>query len=355
MGSETTISLETVAERAGVSTRTAYRVLNGEGGLGKRRDAVERAERIRQVAHELGYRPNQAARAMREGRFATAGLVLSRGETTSSTAEGLIKGVHDGLAGHGMHLAVTRLSDDQFADERYLPGLLRELTVDGLLMYYTHDEPAELHDLIERYRIPTIWINNARPHDCVHPADHEGARQATAHLLELGHRRIAFWAFGDGGGHYSNAAREAGYGEAMAAAGLSPLVRRRELHPQRLDRRGDDFVAVGRDWLQADPGVTAVVGGSHGQALVAAIAALSLGLRVPEDLSIIFVDQSLEDTAGLGLTRYWAAASEMGRAAVDELVAKITKPGRKRRPVTIPFRLFDGRSVAPPRKRGKRG
>ena len=349
-----TAILEEIARRAGVSQRTAYRVLNGEGGQGKRRDAVARAERIRLVAHELGYRPNQAARAMREGRFGSAGLVLSRGESTSSTAEGLIKGVHDRLADNGMHLALTRLSDDQLADERYLPGLLRELTVDGLLMYYTHDEPPELQDLLERYRIPTIWVNNARRHDCVHPDDQEGGRLATQHLIDLGHRRIAFWTFGDGGGHYSNAARERGYREAMAAAELAPLLRRRDLQTRTQDRPGDDFVAVGREWLQADRGVTAIVGQSHGQALVATIAALSLGWSVPRDLSVIFADQSLEDTAGLGLTRYWAASSEMGRWGVDELVAKIANPRRKRPARTLPFRFFEGRSCGPPARRTRR-
>lgn len=349
MGSQTTISLETVAERAGVSTRTAYRVLNGEGGLGKRRDAIARAERIRAVAHELGYRPNQAARAMREGRFGTAGLVLSRGESTSSVAHGLLQGAHDGLAAHDVQLAVTRLNDDQLSDERFLPGLLRELTVDGLLMYYTHDEPQALQDLIERYRIPTIWLNNERDADCVRPDDEAGARLATEHLLALGHRRIAFWNFSPDGTHYSIHARRRGYRQAMRAARRKVHLRERQLVTRRLDRPGDDYVAVGREWLRADRKVTAIVGSSHGVGMVAAIAALAEGRNLPRDLSVIFVDQSLDDTAGLGLTRFWASASEMGRRASDELLAKIRQPRRRRTPVSIPFALFDGRSCAAPR------
>lgn len=342
-----TALLDEIARRAGVSSRTAYRVLNGEGGKGQRCDAVARAARIHAVAHELGYRPNQAARAMRVGRFATAALLLGRGESTSTLAHGLLAGVHDQLADEGMHLTLARMTDEQLSDQRYLPGALRELMLDGLLLYYTHGEPPELEALLERFRIPTIWINNARLQDAVYPDDEAGARLATEQLLALGHRRIAWWSFSAEEGHYSMAARRAGYRATMRAAGLEPEIRQQPLQAQQLDRPGDDHLAVARAWLTGER-PTAVLGQSGKVGLVAAIAAFSLGLRIPEDLSVSFTDQSLDDVGGLGLSRCWCAASTMGRTAVRELVARIAAPDRPRSAVVIPYQYFAGRSCAPP-------
>ncbi|MDA3963570.1 MAG: LacI family DNA-binding transcriptional regulator [Planctomycetota bacterium] len=346
--SHATVTLDEIAKRAGVSSRTAYRILNGEGGKGARKDAIERAERIRAVAHELGYRPNQAARAMRDGRFGAAGLMLSRGESTSTVQSGLLQGVHDGLAEVGMHLTVARMSDDQFRDERYLPGALRDQMLDGLIMAYSHNEPPELVALLERYRIPTVWVNNARAGDCVCPADREAARLATEHLLKMGHKRIAYWSFSMPGGHYSIADRRAGYCDAMQAAGRRPVIRERELVTTTAAREGDDFLAVAREWLDVKQRPTAIVGESQGVGLVASMAVLALGLRYPEDVSIMFVDQNVEDVGGLALSRFYCQAAAMGRAAVHELTAKIADPSTIRTPVSVPFTLFTGRTCAPP-------
>ncbi|MDA3963341.1 MAG: LacI family DNA-binding transcriptional regulator [Planctomycetota bacterium] len=345
----TKATLDEIAQRAGVSIRTACRVLNGEGGKGARRDAVERAERIRAVAHELGYRPNQAARAMREGRFGTVGLVLSRGRSTSTVATGLLQGIHDQLALHDMHLAVARLSDDQLGDQQVLPGLLREQMLDGLLMGYSHNEPPALTELIARFRIPTIWLNNKRPEDCVHPDDYQGARRATEYLLGLGHRRIALWSHTTlaSAHHYSVRDRRQGYVDVMKAARRRRLVWERDMRPHTHEQGGDDRIAHGRDWLNSEPRPTAILADNAGSATVAMMAALSLGLRVPHDLSILFVDQGLQDPAGLGLSRFWTDAANMGRRAVDELLAKIADPSEPRAPLAMPYELFRGCSCAP--------
>lgn len=347
--------IDAIARRAKVSPRTARRVLNGDEGKGLRSDAVQRAEQIRAVARSLGYRPNAAARAMREGNFGTIGLALSRGKSTSTLGKNLLAGVHDELEQRGLHLAVTRLSDGQLADDRYLPGLIRELMVDGLLMHYTHQEPPELVALIQRFRIPTMWINNQRPDDCVHPDDENGARLATEHLLELGHRDIAYWTFSNAvNNHYSVVARRAGYLRAMQAAGLPPTVVEKPLAQHEPRSLGDDFIASGRAILRAQPQVTAVVGGGHNEAMIASIAALSLGWSLPRDLSVIYVDQSIEDLGGLGLTCFTASQVALGRLAVVELMAKIAHPDQSRPPVRTPYTLFASRSCAAPRQRAAR-
>lgn len=335
--------IDAITREAGVSPRTARRVLNGDEGKGLRSDAVQRAEQIRAVAHSLGYRPNAAARAMREGSFGTVRLALSRGnQSTSTLGKNLLAGVHDELEQRGLHLPVTRISDGELADDRYLPGWIGELMVDGLLMHDTHQEPPELVALIARFRIPTIWINNQRPAACVHLDDESGARLATEHLLALGHRAIAYWSFSNADKNHSSVlARRAGYVHAMQAAGLVPMVVEQRLAQHSAEKPEDDFIASARAALSAGPQITAIIGGGHQKAMVASIAALSLGWSLSRDVSVIY----LEDVCGLGLTCFTTSQVALSRQAVIELAAKISCPKQLRAPV------FSSRSCATPRMR----
>lgn len=162
---------------------------------------------------------------MRSGHFGAVTLLLSSERERSWLPEPLLIGIHDELARHGLHLSVARLPDEQLHNEQFVPKLLREWASDGLLINYLWQLPQYLNELIDRYRIPAIWLNVSLERDCVHPNDEAACEEMTGHLIEWGHRDIAFVCFAGGNAaksHYSVQARRQGYERTMLAAGLAP-------------------------------------------------------------------------------------------------------------------------------------
>lgn len=337
--------LAVIARRAGVSTRTVYRVLN-QRLVERRAGAAARAERIRALAAELGYRPNQAARSTRSGCFDAAGLLLGVTATRSVMPMNFLPGLHDRLAAAGKHLVVARERDEALGDAGFAPTILQRLMVDGLVVYYTHGEPAGLEEALEEHGVPAIWANARRRDDCISFDDQGGAVLAIEHLLHLGHRRIGYLSLSRST-HHSTTDRLAGYGQAMRKARLpvETMIRPTVHAAEGGDEDHPDLV---RAWLARSGRPTAVLcSGSH-EAVACLVAAGRLGLRVPGDLSLIHIDQSLADHAGAGLTRAHASAVALGRGAAELLLEKIATPARQLPARVLTYELWSGRSCAPP-------
>jgi LacI family transcriptional regulator len=323
-----------VARRAGVSQRTVSYALTQPD-----RVAEPTRRKVLETAQRLGFRTNSSAKAMRSGRFGAIALVMSTVKYRSRLFDDLLASIDEALSEEDMHLTVTRMPDDQLVQTGAMPRLMREQLVDGLLFNYTSLVPAPLRQMIDRSRLPAVWINSDADHDCVRPDDLAGGRLATTHLLELGHRRIAYLRFGPEE-HFSTIDRRRGYEAAMHAAGLTPL-----LGPKaEID---DDRTAICRDWLDAQTHrPTAVVSYGDVGAIPLMIAAGQLGLRVPEDLSILTFEGGSH--VELRLSHVRIPNDAMGREAVDLLNQKIATPDRRFDPVVLPMTLQSGATCAPP-------
>lgn len=330
-------SIYAIAEQAGVSHATVARVLGGRGIYRRPADA-RRAERIRHLAEELGYRPNAAARATASGRFGVIALLLSTVGERSNLPEPLLAGIHDALAERGLHLTVARLPDEKLIDTGFVPRILQETAADGLLIDYTHGVPDPLVELIGRHRLPAVWLNTKREDDAVYPDDTGLGRLATEHLLRLGHRRIGYLRHRmahrpQTPTHYSLADRLDGYKAAMRDAGLEPMVRMP--HPDRdLQNRWQLLDA----WLRGPERPTALLTYRSADAQTALFAAHGAGIRVPEDLSVMTLGTLVPHWVG---DRWWistAVADEasLGREAVAMLERKIGEPDAAERSVAIP-------------------
>src|SRR5262245_28817077 len=183
------VTIKEIARRTGLSIPTVGNVL----GRAANRYSAQTRQRVMKAAAELGYKPNASARAMRQGRFGCAALVLSRSkqQTHSHIPSGLLDGLDDELAQHDMHLTVSRLTDEELSTEAFLPKVLRESMADGMIVNYTHEIPPAMLNLIHAHHAPAVWLNAKLGEDCVFPDDHGAARATTKQLIELGHRRIA--------------------------------------------------------------------------------------------------------------------------------------------------------------------
>ena len=276
-----------VAQEAGVGVATVSRVMNGSTAVA---DSTRR--RVLEVVAELGYEPNATARALSTGRTRAIG-VIAPFFTRPSVIERL-RGIAPVLAASGYQLILFDVETSEHRDAAFRSPIGR---VDGLISISLSPSRADLARL-RAAKVPLVLVDHA--HDRVPSVivdDVEGGRLATAHLLELGHTRIAFAGDTLDEVHGASASyrRCVGYQRAMADAGAPARPELVKVRPH-----GEDAEAVLRDLLALAHPPTAIFAASDLQALAMVEAAQTLGLRVPEELSVVgFDDVELARYAGL--------------------------------------------------------
>lgn len=207
----TSPTLAQVAKAAGVSAMTVSNAMRGKQAM----KATTR-QRVVEIAQQMGYRPNTAARANRTGKFKAVGLLQSTIGTRSSTSDALMSGIHRSLIARDHHLVVSAMPDEKLTQEGFLPQVLGRWCVDGLLINYTDHLPDRLTELIEQQHLPALWMNARRDSHCVYPDNLGASENLTRHLLNLGHTRIAYINLSNArlendDPHFSVIDREAGY------------------------------------------------------------------------------------------------------------------------------------------------
>jgi LacI family transcriptional regulator len=332
--------LDEIAEAAGVSRMTVSNVLNGKNKE-TWPSTAERAARIREIAEKLNYRPNAAAKAVVTGRFGSIGLLNSTKPSTGVFFEGTFQAVRRELSQRDLHLTMGDLSDYQLTNAAHIPKILRELAADGLLISYIADIPERMVSLIHQYRIPSVWINTVLEADCVYPDDFNAGKRATEHLLQLGHREIAFVQAADSN-HYSVEQRCAGYTTAMQDARCQPNVIARPSTSV-----ADNAIEPLRVWLSGPNRPTAIIAYEAVYAVPVFCAALSLGLRIPQDISLVTLHDKPVTDPGICISTMLIPAEELGKAAVDMVLQKIANPSEDLSPQAITFGFEEGNTCAP--------
>lgn len=250
-------TLEEIAKAAGVATITASRILNGCAQY-RRPTFARRAESIRRLAAELGYRPNGAAQSMRTGRHGAVALLLSTVHSRSLLPPALLDGVLAALMPHNLHLTLSPVPDERLLDPECAPKMLRTWSCDGLLINYNAEIPPRLEELVARAAMPTVWINSKHDANCVYFDDFGASRTLTERLIAAGHRRVAYANYMAANHvptmHYSGVERYEGYAFAMQAAGLVP----RRLDRDRVLER-DERIPHSLAWLRTPEAPSAVI------------------------------------------------------------------------------------------------
>jgi LacI family transcriptional regulator len=306
------VTIRDVAAQANVSVATVSKVLNQRYGV-----SAETFARVTAVIKELGYEASLVAQSLRNHRTNVIGILVADIEPFSTE---LLKGAADAIRGTGFELVVYsaggRTGDPQGWEQRYLTRLSGTL-VDGAVLV----TPAvDLEGLpgtpvvavdphTGRSPLPTIDSDNLR-----------GGQLATEHLLELGHRRIALIT---GRADLKSAQqRETGYRRALVAAGVpvdASLVR-----PGDYDH--DVAARSARELLSGPDRPTAVFAANDISAIAVIETALELGLRVPDDLSVVGFDNIAESALCTPpLTTVQQPIREMGHRAITLLVQLINR------------------------------
>ncbi len=321
-----TAVFQSIADRVGVSPRTVQRTLLGEQ-KDTRPTFVKRAETIRKLARELNYRPNAAAKATATGRFGCAALVMSAEDSGRSyLPPALLAGLNAELTRRDMHLTIAHLTDDKLTSEGHVPRILREWLADGLLINYNENVPAGMTDLLERYRLPAIWINVKLDSDCVFADDFTAARTLTETLLAQGRRKIAFVDYShrreteslDKPLHYSATDRLAGYEAAMASAGLTPRLIWRS--PNLYKSFPIEFTT---GWMRGDDRPDAVVCISPNAAERLFWIGRDLGIDMPRDVGLATFGNKPVHIGESPVTTAIEPSEKLGTAAVVALARRI--------------------------------
>ena len=216
-------SLADISRRAGVSIATASRVLNGSSHPVS--DATR--ERVLQAAEELGYRPSELARALVKRTSRIVGVIV--GDIVDPYFAEIARGVED-VAARAGHLTMVCNAERRPAAELAHLGVLRDYHAAGVVFagsgYEDPTDTAALRGAVEALQAGGAAVVALAARDLKCPSvlvdNRAAARDATEHLLALGHRRIAF-VQGPPGLHTS-AHRLEGFEAAMAAAGAEPVT-----------------------------------------------------------------------------------------------------------------------------------
>lgn len=211
------VTIKDVAQRAGVPVRMAARALSGTT-LGKRRDARERAERIRQAAKELGYCPSEIAVSLTRGRTRTLGLLLPSLTDMFYAAASEIAMDEAAKQGYSILIRLSRFHPELAAESI---GRFRSSRVDGILF---GDDcggiPEELLELLRQQKFPflTFAHSNNAGFSSVAPDHAASIRAAVETLAKRGHSRVSFALFRRS--YHSNQIDAEHFREACSACGI---------------------------------------------------------------------------------------------------------------------------------------
>jgi DNA-binding LacI/PurR family transcriptional regulator len=309
------VTIRDVARHAGVSVATASRALNPNGVVN-----LQTRQRILTVMEELGFTPSPAARRLSLGRTLTVGVVVSF--LTRPQAAERLRGVDAVLGDSEFDLVIYNVESVQKRNH-YLDTLAQSQRTDGLLVMSLPPRP-EAVDVLTRAPVPVVFIDVHTPSIEAMPRvigdDEAGGAMAASHLLDLGHREIAFIgdALEDPFGFTSSTDRETGFRRELAASGVNiPAGRIGHGAHGRYEARD-----LARRMLTDDDRPTAIFAASDTQAFGVVAAARDLGLGVPDDLSVIGYDD-IEAADYVGLTTIRQQLFESGRRGAEILLTEI--------------------------------
>lgn len=323
------ITMEDVAQLAGVSTATVSRVLNTP-----ERVSAETRERVMNAIRQLDYRVNLAARNLRTNQTRTIAIVIPT--ISEPIINQIVEAVEDAAINAQYSLLMCSTRGDAEREQAYIHLLTQQTLADGVLYVSPRAAPKDVRRLLEG-DAPVVLCNYSAEVlnvPCI-MADHvRSIYQTTHHLLTLGHTRIALLNLS--APHYQPARmRHTGFEKAFVDAGLVSD------HTLIVELAQPSFVT--QDWrdathelLDRDPPPTAIVAFNDQVALEVYAVCRERGLRIPIDLSVTGCDDILfAQYVDPPLTTVRIPAYEQGQIAMNILLKLLEQPAAKVQATTL--------------------
>ena len=325
-----------VAKRAGVSPMTVSRVVNGSGPVSPKLRA-----RVEKALKETGYVPNTVARNLRTKRTDTIGLVMP--DITNPFFTHVVRGVEVAARDAGLLLLLAN-TDQRPDEESRVVSMLLQRQVDGMLAIPA-GTCADTARLCKEAGVPLVIVDR-RPEtpgsiDVVRADAEGGAYELGKLLAALGHKHTAVVT----GPEYVPTAvdRAAGFAKAVEEEGLpAPTV----VHGDFSLESGHDVTV---ELMKQEPRPTAIFAANNFLAIGTQHAIEEMGLRVPEDVALVGLDDLPTEMVTFPfLTVAAQPAEEMGRRAVEQLLKRIKEPDAAPEEILLPTELTVRRSSGDP-------
>ncbi|MFT3876826.1 MAG: LacI family DNA-binding transcriptional regulator [Propioniciclava sp.] len=310
------VTLADVAERSGMSKSAVSMILNNKPGS---RLSAEAIERVRAAASELDYRPNPVAQSLRSGKTRAIGLISDQ-VTITRYATNMIVGALNATREHRHTVFMAETGSEPDALGEAISAML-DRRVDGIAVALMGARMVDVPEVPTD--TPLVIINGTTSDD--HPSilpDEAGAGRAVAQsILDAGHRHIGVLGELDATitvdprRTVTIGSRFRAINETLAAAGVEPACA-----PMELWSPPTGYETTLR--LMAErPGLTALIAANDNVAFGIYQALTELGLRIPEDVSVIsFDDEEVAAYHRPGLTTARLPYEEMGRLGAEMLL-----------------------------------
>jgi LacI family transcriptional regulator len=334
-------TMRDVARLAGVSVTTVSSVVNARGGV-----SPKLTGRVEDAVAALDYHPNEVARSLKVNRTFTIGMIVP--DVSNFFFNNVLQGVEPKARQHGYSVVLCDSHEDP-EEERDLLRMLMRRRVDGILLASAQADFGE-NSLSRRH--PPIVCFDRQPHGfkggVVVINNVKASYQATRHLLELGHRRIATVAGPES--TLTGYGRLEGYRKALQEAGIP--IRAGYIRAGSFSMEGG-YHAATEILRLADP-PTAIFSANNRMTLGTMCALKDLGLTCPQDVSVCGCDDfDWSELFSPRLTMIVQPSYHMGQVAVDLLLEAIKAPDQQPEAgevnrVVLDAELRVGESTAPP-------
>jgi LacI family transcriptional regulator len=309
-------SLEAIADKAGVSTATVSRALNDRAGVNP-----ETRERILEIARELGYMPNAAAKGLATSRAYTLGLIIYERppqQPISNFPDVTMQGIDQEARQHGYHVITTFVNNDMTRDTL---RLLSEQRVDGLILEGPAFKAALIIQLHSGH-IPIVLVDNLLNEtniDAIVCDNFGSTYNITRHLIEVHGLRDVVFVSGPAD-WFSNRERRHGYEKALDEIGQAPRVVYME------DTTMQMGYAAMPEVLKRFPDLEGIVAVNDATAFGLIRACKEHGIRVPGDIAVVgFDDVGWAQLHDPPLTTVRICWREMGIQAARRLIDRIER------------------------------
>lgn len=319
------VSIKDIAQAAEVTPGTVSRALRDSPRVN-----AETKKRIQRLADEMGYSPDAQARSLVLGRTETIGVVVTT--MVDPFIGAIVQTIESAARGHG-YAVILASSNDMPEREISAVEMLRSRRVDGVIV--TSSRVGALHqERLGRLSVPVVLMNSRAERSgkqtfSVGVDNHHGGYLATSHLIQKGHRRIAY--VSSPSDRSDSVERMTGYRDALTEAGIG-------FHPslvvQGTGRPGGGQRALSV-LLSLDDAPSAVFCYNDMTAIGLMDAALEAGLSLPQDLAIVGFDNiTFARFTRPQLTTIAQPVRRLGRRAVDMLLTLLSDGDPSELPVT---------------------
>jgi len=322
-------TISDVAKLSGLSKTTVSRVINNHPYVSK-----EKKMKVLKAMKELGYSPNPAARRLRGQLTTTLGVIVPR--IVNPFFSYLVNSIEQTANKMGFQVLISQSKEDCKKELEFL-NLLKTKQVDGIIMTavendwkiiepFTEYGPILLcNEYVNNPKVPTIRVDQ-----------YEGAYIGVKHLIEKGHKKIAYCTGGLFDEQGKDKDRNLGYQKALKEAGV-------KMNPKWIfinQHTIEDGKKIIKQILEMDDRPTAIFTGSDEIAGGMMLEAKKYGLIIPDDIAIIgFDDQPLAEMLDPQLTTIRQPVAQMGEKSVEVIIELLNNPEMKIKNINLPIEL----------------